>query len=123
MKHVKQFKSDEGIPEAPVFEYYTNGLQGGDAGHGGTDTLCIRILQGSHQVKIDGHDGAELLRTETDAVGTVLIRACGDWEQSGLAFGIIDLGEKLKSDPEIRRRWVSEMTWRMDQEAEERPKL
>lgn len=120
MKQVKKFTSDEGSPEAPTFEYYTNGLQGGDAGHGGVDTLCIQICQGAHQIKVADHDGTELLRTEIDDVGTVILQACGDWEQSGLAFAIIDLGEKLKSDPEIRQRWVSELRWRADAEAAER---
>ena len=112
MSNVKRFSSGEGIEEAPVLEYYTNGLKCGDAGHGGEDVLCIRICQGHHQVKVTDPDGKVLLRTEVDGVGDVLLQSCGDWEQSGLAFAIISLGEKLKADPEVCERWLSEVRQR-----------
>ena len=109
MRNLRKFSSGAGCEEAPVLEYYTNGLRGGDAGHGGVDTLVIRMFQGHHHVRVTDHDGKVLLRAEDYEVGDVLLQSGGDWEQTGLAFAIIALAEQLKADPEVYDRWLSEV--------------
>jgi len=71
-------------------EYMTNGMQGGDSGHGGYTTLKIRPPSTCATVSINGERQIEL-----DSDKTIEITVRGDWESIGFASAFIKLGKKL----------------------------
>ncbi len=83
-------KTNSDLPESIELEYVTNGLQGGDAGHGGYTTLKIRPPSTCATVSINGERQIEL-----DSDKTIEITVRGDWESSGFAEAFIELGKKL----------------------------
>ena len=70
-------------------EYMTNGMQGGDSGHGGYTTLKIGSIPFSCDIKINGE------KQEFNDLETIEITVRGDWESSGFASAFIKLGKKL----------------------------
>ena len=77
------------MPEHIELEYTTNGLQGGDSGHGGYTTLKIGSIPFSCDIKINGE------KQEFNDLETIEITVRGDWESSGFASAFIKLGKKL----------------------------
>jgi hypothetical protein len=77
------------MPEHIELEYMTNGMQGGDSGHGGYTTLKIRPPSTCAIVTI-GKKQIEISQGET-----IEITVRGDWESSGFACAFIKLGKKL----------------------------
>jgi len=70
------------LPEHIDIRFGTNGLQGGDAGHGGYAILEITWGAGSFEIiHGDGH---------------LVFKALGDWELEGMIEAIIKLGDTLR---------------------------
>ena len=82
-------KTNSFMPEHIELEYTTNGLQGGDSGHGGYTTLKIGSIPFSCDIKINGE------KQEFNDLETIEITVRGDWESSGFASAFIKLGKKL----------------------------
>ena len=77
------------MPEHIELEYITNGLQGGDSGHGGYTTLKIGSIPFCCDIKINGE------KQEFNDLETIEITVRGDWESTGFAAAFIKLGKKL----------------------------
>lgn len=89
------------IPEHVVIEFMTSDLCGGDSGHGAWATLTFTVEGGAHQARIvPTNDEAY----DTDDPLYIRIVAFGDWEITGLAEGLVALGDKLRPLVEKRQK-------------------
>ena len=78
------------LPEYCQMEFKTNGHQGGDSGHGGYATLKIQAGSLGAKVLLSGYDDFDI-----DGGEEIEITMRGDWEISGFAQALIELGKKI----------------------------
>jgi hypothetical protein len=95
-----QYSYTAPIPEKPSLEFYTTGLKGGDSGHGGEACLYL-AMQGGSRLHVTFND-------DTVEVDSVAISAFGDWELSGLAVALMQLGAALHARIDMQQALAEE---------------
>ena len=112
---IKSFTSIGEMPEHVSVNYRTTGQQGGDAGHGGSTELELRVDCGMYTF--------EIYRGEVCVMGvdsgdssplTIKITAQGDWEMEGLDCALVALGESLSTD--VTRTRIARLEAQLERE-------
>lgn len=95
-----EFKYEGITPEQLDLEFYTNGSQGGDGGHGGYASLILSNNKSSQLSVLLDDNG---LWNDVDKIE---IRVDGDFELAGFAIALVELAKSLLSNNDVLEEYI-----------------
>lgn len=93
---------ERSIPDHVSLFFDTNGHQGGDGGHGGFALLGLSTT--SPSIKVVGIENGKRKEIMTDMVS---VKVSGDWEITGFALGLLELGLQLLNNDDVLLEYVN----------------